>query len=594
MKKLSVFVAFLIPLFCIAQVSDTFLHGNFINNPIWTGSSGNFYVNSNLQLQSKATSASTSFLFTPSEAIENASWETWVKIAYNPSSSNYASVYIISDRDDITTGCNGYYVQVGGTNDEVSLFLQVGTSKTKIIDGVDKRTDTNPVEIKVKVTRDIDGNFMLYSKLPTDANYVLEGSTKNTVVTSSAFFGLLFANTSTTGSAYYFDDVLVTGNKAIDITAPVWNLLDIKQPNKLILQFSERMNFAPATFSLDNEMGNPVSTEISTDKTSITLVFASNFEKGKIYNLQIAGLVDLSGNELVTNTKSIGISEKTDYGDIVINEVMFENAENSVEYIELFNTSNKLLDISGFVFTTRKTDGSLNTGNKIPPKTNLLPHSYLALCSDAVLLRKYHSVPLESSIISTDWSTLNNESASILVTNSTKDSIWDELKYDVKWHHPLVKNPKGVGLERINPALPTQNSTSWHSASSDTNYGTPGYLNSQFRDLENSTKSNQKVWPEPESFSPDNDGIDDVCFIRYKTEKNGYVANVAILNAVGVKIYQLASNILLSSEGFLTWDGRTSNGKNANVGIYILYFEMFNPETGDRKQYKMPIVVSSR
>jgi len=102
------------------------------------------------------------------------------------------------------------------------------------------------------------------------------------------------------------------------------------------------------------------------------------------------------------------------------------------------------------------------------------------------------------------------------------------------------------------------------------------------------------VWTEPECFSPDNDGVDDVCLIHYRTDAAGYVANVIILNAVGVQVCRLASNILLSTEGFLTWDGKTDNRKNATVGIYVLYFEMFNPNTGSRKHLKMPIVVSSR
>jgi hypothetical protein len=246
------------------------------------------------------------------------------------------------------------------------------------------------------------------------------------------------------------------------------------------------------------------------------------------------------------------------------------------------------------LFTTRKTDGTLNTGNAIPAQTNILPKGYLALCSDAQIIRNYHACPAESNIVSSEWTTLNNESATLVLTDSAKNTIYDELTYNTKWHHVLVKNPKGVALERINPDLPTQDGASWHSASTETNYGTPGYKNSQYRDIISVAKPEKFVWIEPEAFSPDNDGIDDICFIRYKTDSNGFIANVIILNAVGVKIFQLASNILLSNEGFLTWDGRTANGKNANVGIYVLYFEMFNPETGVRKQVKLPIVVSSR
>ena len=862
MKNLSLFFVFFVPFFCFGQVNESFLDGNFINNPFWTGTSANFFVNNAFQLQSKATTASTSFLSTPSEAFDDATWECWVKIAYSTSSSNYAVVYLASDNNDLASGCNGYYVQIGGTNDEVSLFVQEGTKKTKIIDGTDKRTDGNPVELRIKVTRDVNGNFALYSKLASEKDYVLEGTTKNNVITNSSYFGLMFVNTASTGSSYCFDDIVVTGMKAMDKEVPVWTGLSIEQPNKLKLTFSEAMNFSSAAFGVNMEMGSPTSQTVSDDKMSVILNFGSNFEKGKLYKLTSSGLKDLAGNilaktdsifgiieakgkgdlilnevmfenpansleyveiynksdklldvsntifttrktdgtlntgtkilantlmpahgylaicakadsvrnyhhspeestilttsswsalnntgstlvltnatkdtiydELTYNTnwhnswvkdpkgislertspdlptqnqaswhscissntnygtpgfensfyedkeapvwtglsieqpnklkltfseamnfskatfkvdqeigctasetisedkKSIelvfasgfergvvytlqtfgltdlagnsilktdsvfGIVESAQVGDLVINEVMFDNPANSQEYLEIYNTSEKILDVSGMIFMTRKADGSLNPGNEIPDKTLLLPHGYLALCENADSVRNYHICPVESNILSTGWSALNNESATLVLTNQTKDTIYDELTYSVKWHHALVKNPRGVALERINPLLPTQAAESWHSAASEVNYGTPGYKNSQYKDILK-TKANQKtVWTEPEAFSPDNDGVDDVCFIHYKTDGDGYVANVLILNPSGVKVYQLASNILLASEGFLTWDGRTNRGKNANVGIYILYFEMFNPQSGARKKIKLPIVVSAR
>lgn len=592
---------FFLPVISFGQVFDSFSDGNFTENPVWTGTSTNFKVNSDYILQSNASIASTSYLFTPSKSFENASWDCLVKINYPTSSgttstysTNYASVYIASDRVDINNGCNGYFVQIGGNNDEISLFLQEGTKKTKIIDGIDKRSDGNPVEIYIKVTRNIQGNFELKSRLKNEVDYVLEGTTTDNNIKNSSYFGVLFVNTAKTGTAYYFDEIVVTGDSAIDREAPVWNSFILEQPNKLKLGFSEAMNFTDATFTMDQKMGEPISKVVSTDKTSIELTFSTDFEKGKIYKLQTSGLIDLAGNLLIENEKSIGIIEKTEVGDLIINEVMFENPENSLEYIEIYNNSEKVLDVSGLIFTTRKTDGSLNTGNSIPPKTTLLPKEFLAICSNAEIVRSYHACPPESKIVTTDWSTLNNESTTLVLINASKDTIYDELTYNVKWHHALVKNPKGVALERINPNLPTQYAASWHSASSESNYGTPGYKNSQFREINSAALIEKFVWTDPEAFSPDNDGVDDVCIIRYKTDSNGYVANAVILNAVGMKVFQLASNILLSNEGFLVWDGRTTTGKNANAGIYVLYFEMFNPETGTRKQLKLPIVVSCR
>ena len=583
-----------LPMFCFSQVNDNFSDGNFTLNPSWYGTTSNFTVNAAFQLQSKATATSTSYLFTPSEAFDDATWECWIKMLYNPSSSNYASIYLTSDKIDISTGCNGYYIQIGGTNDEISLFLQEGTKKTKIIDGTDRRTDSNPVELRIKVTRDSQGNFTLYSKLASETGFFLEGTSQNTVVKQSTYFGLLFSNTSTTGSAYYFDDIVVTGKKVVDLIPPLWTAFSLEQPAKLKLVFSEPMDFSSAIFTLDQGKETPTLQTVSLDKTSVVLTFNSDFEKGKLYTLQTSGLCDLAGNTLLATQKSIGIIETKAVGDIIFNEVMFENPDNSVEYIEIYNNSDKVLDVSGLVFTTRKTDASLNTGNVIPAQTLLLPYTYLAICENADSVRKYHNCPTESNIITTGWTSLNNESATLVLTNSTKDTIYDELTYQVKWHHPLVKNTKGVALERINPSLATQNPASWHSAASEVNYGTPGYKNSQYRDISSTETIEKTVWIEPEAFSPDNDGVNDVCFIHYKTETTGYIANVLILNQSGVKIFQLASNILLATEGFLTWDGRTDKGKNANVGIYVLYFEMFNAKIGTKKQLKLPIVVSSR
>ena len=594
MKNLSLFFAFFVPVLCFAQVNENFSDGNFTNNPVWTGTTSNFMVNSSFQLQSQATTASTSFLFTPSEAFGNATWECAVKIAYNPSAYNYASVYLASDKSDISSGCNGYYVQIGGSNDEVSLYVQEGTKKTKIIDGKDKRTDSNVVDLRIKVTRDVLGNFALYSKLAGESDFVQEGTALNNVVKSSAYVGVLFVNTALTGKDYYFDDILVTGNKVIDKEPPLWTTLSVEQPNILNLRFSEAMDFSHAAYTVDQGINSPSSHVVSDDKTLISLTFDTDFERGKLYTLQTSGLTDLAGNKLIQSVRTTGITEPVGINDLIINEVMFDSPDSSAEYLEIYNRSDKLLDVAGVVFTTRKSDGTLNTGNNIPDQTVLLPDSYLALTSDAEKVRAYHACPDGSNIMSAGWNALNNESATIVLANAAKDTIYDELTYNVKWHHSLVKNPKGVALERINPQLPTQSQESWHSAASEVNYGTPGYKNSQYREIGTPDKTEKIVWTEPESFSPDNDGVDDVCFIHYKTDAAGYVANAIIMNAVGVRICQLASNILLSTEGFLTWDGKTDKGTNANVGIYVLYFEMFNPNTGNRKRLKMPIVVSSR
>ncbi|VBB47064.1 exported hypothetical protein [uncultured Paludibacter sp.] len=595
MKKSILFLVFFVPFFTFSQVSESFSDGNFTENPLWNGIIDNFIVNSSFQLQSKAASASKSYLTTPSEAFENASWETWIKITYNPSSSNYVSVYIISDRADISTECFGYYVQIGNTNDEVSLYLQEGTKKTKIIDGRDKILDSNPAEVKIKVTRDKDGNFNLYSKLPSENDYVLEGTVNDKTILGSKYFGLFYSNTSTTGNDYFFDDISVSGDKFIDIIPPVWTNLETVGTNQLKLTFSETMDFSNALFTVDNEFGNPSNKQISTDGTSILLTFGQDFEKGKIYTLTVESATDLSGNPLENTQKQIAIIENPEIGDVVINEICFEAAENSEEYFEVYNNSDKVIDLSKLIFTTRKTDGNLNTGYAFSKIKMFAPKEYFAFSPNADSIKNVYTPPTGANIFtSSKWYSLNNSNGNLIVTNTAKDTIYDEIKYDVKWHHPLIKSTKGVSLEKINPTLSGTDKNSWHSASSEVHYGTPGYKNSQYREMDTENSEEKWIWAEPESFSPDNDGINDVCFFRYKTDENGFVANAVIFNAVGVKMKQLAQNQLLSSEGFLMWDGTNDKGKIVNPSVYVLYIEIINSEKGIKKSKKLPVVVSIR
>jgi hypothetical protein len=411
------------------------------------------------------------------------------------------------------------------------------------------------------------------------------------VIKQSTYFGLGFVNSSTTGSAYYFDDIQVTGQKAVDSEPPTWLDFALIQPNKLQLTFNEPIDATTATFVVDNQIGSPISKSVSVDKTIITLQFDKNFERSTMYSLQLSNIKDIAGNIMPTQTRKIGIVEAALATDLVINEVMFENPVNSLEYIEIYNRSEKLLDVSGFVITTRKTDGTLNTGIKIPSTNYLLPNDYLAVTADADSVRTYHKSPMIANIINTEWSSLNNEKATIVLCNGAKDTIYDELSYNTSWHHILISDAKGVALERIEPNGMTQDAANWHSAASEVNFGTPGYQNSQYRTIGNAPDENT-VWCDPKAFSPDNDGNNDVCFIRYKSEYEGFVANVSIYNPAGILISNVAQNALLSVDGYFSWDGKTMRGLNAETGIYVLYFEMFHPKTGKKQIHKLPLVVS--
>jgi hypothetical protein len=147
----------------LAQFTDNFSDGDFTNNPTWSGDEANFSVQNQILRLTAPAVADQMYLSTANEAIENAQWEFWVQLTFNPSSTNYTNVYLVSNQANLKGSLNGYFVRIGNTSDEVSLYRQTGTTITEIIDGVDGFVNMDPVLVRVRVTRDAVGNWELFA-----------------------------------------------------------------------------------------------------------------------------------------------------------------------------------------------------------------------------------------------------------------------------------------------------------------------------------------------------------------------------------------------------------------------------------------------
>ncbi len=495
-------------------VYEDFSDGNFTENPIWNGTTENFIVNSDSVLQLNISEADTSYLSTNSTAIKNAEWYADIQINYNPSSSNYSLFVLTASNLDLLTS-TGYFVKVGNTADEISLYRNDSTKQVEIIDGLDDRVDMKPVNVSIKVTCDSTGLWSLYSKLSTETDYILEGTVVDKTYMTSAYAGVLCKNSSTQGQSYFFDNIRIKG---------------------------EKYDFIPS--------GSNISDTISKLET-------------------------------------------VEQGDLVINEILFNTSDVTEEFLEIYNKSEKLLSLSNLGYTTRRTDGTLNSVKKLPENAVIEPHAYLALCeTPSVDSLYYGSIDGSKFTAMSSWQSMNNDGATIVICTHSKDTIFDELTYSPDWHHVLIKNEKDVSLERINPDLPTQSADSWHSASSDAFYATPGYENSQYRDLSEVQESSKSFWLENESFTPNNDGNNDVLLLKYKLPESGWMANITIFDVSGQIISRLYKSYLLAADGTLVWDGKADRGKLANIGIYVLYVELHNADKGEVKQYKIPCVLS--
>jgi hypothetical protein len=182
-----------------------------------------------------------------------------------------------------------------------------------------------------------------------------------------------------------------------------------------------------------------------------------------------------------------------------------------------------------------------------------------------------------------------DDKGTILIMNA-QGMILDELHYEDKWHFKLLDNKEGIALERINYNKPTQDPMNWHSASTTSGYGTPGYQNSQFLSRDFSENS---VTVSPQIFSPDNDGFEDFVTINYKFEQPGQVLNLTLFNANGRPVKMLARNALCGATGYFRWDGFDDRSNRLNTGIYILLVEIFNV-TGKTMKFKKTVTLAGK
>jgi hypothetical protein len=592
MKNLTLFLLVFVVFHLQSGLKESFDDGNFTKTPSWFGSTDMFKVNSDFQLQSCSQSTGTYTLFTNSDAIYKASWECNVRIDYATSSSNYVNLYIISDVSSVESGLNGYFVQIGNTNDEVSLYFQEGFKKTRIIDGVDKRTDGKTVDISIKVTRDVKGRFVLYSKLKFELDYFMEGEAIHHAIQQSGFFGLSYTCTSTTGSFYYFDDVRIEGAETPDTIPPLWKSLSVVEGEGLQFVFSEPVKFQSFQLRYEDQFQPLKDVFIHPGDTAIT-VFPKRFPKQwKSHEILISGITDFSGIKLTDSTKFLVLSDIPLVDEIYFNEIMFNPNDSSSEYVELFNPTEKLLDLSDLIIATMKSDGSYQTGKLFPPGTLIEPFSYLVLTQDSARIQDFHQCADTVKIIKMSMYPLSNESGTIALFDKTRSIVYDDFYWEDQMHHVLLHNTKGISLEKAIANIPSRNRSNWYSCSTNGSGGTPGYCNSQHIKVINNPDDGLTV--EDDFFTPDNDGDRDVFLVKLRLDEPGYLLSSTIMSISGEKVKNIMVNQLAAIENYIYWDGTNNALRMVSPGLYLMFVQYFHPETGKRKSSSIPIAVAFR
>lgn len=309
------------------------------------------------------------------------------------------------------------------------------------------------------------------------------------------------------------------------------------------------------------------------------------------YKLRISGIQDCFGNSLPDQQISLVLPEYPASGDLIINELLFNPRTGDPKFVELKNTSQKYLRLDRWALANLNDSENLDQVRVFGvPELVLEPNDYLAITTDPNALKSAYPKSSQGNFHQIATLPSYPIAGGTVVLISHDGEIAESFAFNEDLHHPLLRDPKGVSLERISPLAPATFSSNWQSASGNEDFATPGRKNSQA--ISGEFESNL-IRIEPEVFDPEGSSGPPFTSIMYQLDQTGWVGTFIIYSASGQLIQTLAQNQILGASGIYTWTGTDANGRLVRAGYYVLVAELYEP-SGNTKLIKKTIVLATR
>ncbi len=256
-------------------------------------------------------------------------------------------------------------------------------------------------------------------------------------------------------------DYAISGNE-IQFEAEVKNLGILKSKDYLLKIYldSNKNSVADNSELLKSIQGSSLQSGDFTDYQFSTNMFSLG------ENLFIAKIETSEDKNPANNSakfKVSGINVNEVRNDIVINEIMYAPESPQPEWIEIYNNSDKVINLKGYKFA----DNS-DTVSAINEALIFNPGDFFLISSDNSIKNYYD---IKSDFTSINLPTLNNSGDKVILLDSLSRVI-DSLQYTPDWG-----GTNGFSLERISYKKSSTDSTNWRTSLRE-NKATPGEQNS--------------------------------------------------------------------------------------------------------------------
>jgi hypothetical protein len=233
-----------------------------------------------------------------------------------------------------------------------------------------------------------------------------------------------------------------------DQQSPNLSAVEIINPSELQLVFSERLT-ANSAIKKTNYHLSPSSNIrlISARADTVTLYLSDPLTSDQEYTLSVADVQDIFGNKSSENKRELNYIEIAEAatGDIIVNEIMNNPGPNSAEFVELYNRSDKNIDLSNWTFS------DASNAVDIPSDVILKKGTYLTLTGSPSFAQT-----VEPTLMLSGFPNLNNSEETLSLYNA-KGQLIDSLRYNEEW--PEIA--QSISLERKDPKAASNDPSNW-------------------------------------------------------------------------------------------------------------------------------------
>jgi hypothetical protein len=380
-----------------------------------------------------------------------------------------------------------------------------------------------------------------------------------------------------------------------DLTPPQVARVEVRAADQLSVIFNEKLDSLSAvnqsSYQIDQGIAVGSVALVSPGFRQVNLSLNAPLQPKIKYTLRLNGLTDCAGNLIPGTTQAVFVlPQPGDSADIILNEVLFNPRSGGVDFVEIYNRSDKYVSLKDWKLANVSDEVIANAQLITPENRVIVPGQYLALTTNAAALKSHYpkSNP-ENVLVMSSLPTYADTDGTVILLNHNQQ-LMDRFDYSEDFHFPLIKDKNGVSLERISFDSKANDPAGWRSAASTEDYATPGYRNSQ---LLSPTANPGGIVVEPRVFTPDEDGNNDFTTLSYAFSQGGQVASIRIFDARGREVKSLAQNQTLATEGYFRWDGTNDRGEKVRTGYYIISIDLFDLN-GNALAFREKVVVGAK